>query len=73
MTSSCDNYSCSVCDAMRNCSVDIAVVLECSLKSLLRPNMAPFFFFFMCVLKKIPPKLNFLIVEGEDRKAILEF
>ena len=31
------------------------------------------FFFFMCVLKKIPPKLNFLIVEGEDRKAILEF
>ena len=30
-------------------------------------------FFFMCVLKKIPSKLNFLIVEGEDRKAILEF
>ena len=32
-----------------------------------------FFFFFSCVLKKIPPKLNFLTVEGEDRKAILEF
>lgn len=32
-----------------------------------------FLFVFMYTLKKIPSKVNFLIVGGYDRKAILEF
>ena len=43
------------------------------IKVIIEAKYGTFFFFFSCVLKKIPPKLNFLIVEGEDRKAILEF